>query len=124
MFAGRMDAFILLVHQMVFGLVLVYVGYVRDSEGATQMREHAAPLDCQNGDVLPLGCPLWCCWGIHVAPFTVACYCFLCDPFSGGKPHLYMDLLSFGIHVAFGCVLACRKGFRERAKCFCGYCVA
>jgi len=33
----RVDAFILLVHQMVIGLVLVYVGYVGVSEGATQM---------------------------------------------------------------------------------------
>jgi hypothetical protein len=35
----RVDAFILLVDQMVFGLVLDYVGYVgyvRVSEGATQ----------------------------------------------------------------------------------------
>jgi hypothetical protein len=30
------DVFLLLLHQMVFGLVLVYLGYVRVSEGVTQ----------------------------------------------------------------------------------------
>jgi hypothetical protein len=68
----RVDAFILLVHQMVFGLVLVYMGYVRVSEGATQMRV-CHNFGCQNDDELPLDCPLWCCYGIHVTPFTAAC---------------------------------------------------
>ena len=45
----RVDAFVPLVHQMVIGLVQVYLGYVGVSEGATQMIARRN-FDRRNGD--------------------------------------------------------------------------